>query len=362
MKINNIKIFLYYLLMSNEIIINEFEKLVKFIQFEIDHSKNVKDKTSNTFRIKQNKNILAIIKKYPHKITLDNLKTFGELPGIGKGTLDRIKEILETGKLKELLNFNEEIDENDKLIKEFETIVGVGRTSALKFIDDGITSVEDLKKKVEKGKYDVNDKIKLGLKYYGIFEGNIPRKEIDKVYKLIESIIKKMNKKYKYDDSEKYIFEICGSYRRESPTSGDIDVLISKLGSKLDEKDQINHLERFVKMLKDPIKTNDDQPLLVDDITDKHYETKYMGFAKYKDNPFRRIDIRYVPHDVYYSALLYFTGSATLNVNMRKIAEKMGLKLSEYGLTKEDGSKIPIETEYDIFKILKLEYLAPRLR
>jgi len=87
-----------------------------------------------------------------------------------------------------------------------------------------------------------------------------------------------------------------------------------------------------------------------------------MGFAKYKENPFRRIDIRYVDYDVYYSALLYFTGSASLNVNMRKIAEKMGLKLSEYGLTKEDGSKILIESEYDVFRILKIEYLPPRLR
>ena len=269
---------------------------------------------------------------------------------------------MDSGKLKELENFNEEINENDKLIKEFESIVSVGRITALKFIEDGITSVKDLKKKVDNGQYEVNDKIKLGIKYYGVFEGNIPRKEIDKVYILLESIVEKMNKKYKYNDDEKYIFEICGSYRRELPTSGDIDILFSKLNTKLSDKDKINHLEEFVKMLKEPIKKNNNQPLLIDDITDKHYETKYMGFAKYKDNPYRRIDIRYVPHDVYYSALLYFTGSATLNVNMRKIAEKMGLKLSEYGLTKEDGTKILIESEYDIFKKLQLEYLAPILR
>jgi DNA polymerase/3'-5' exonuclease PolX len=117
------------------------------------------------------------------------LKDFSELQGIGKGTIDRIKEILNNNKLKELENFSEEIDENDKLIKEFESIVGVGRSNALKFIDDGITSVEDLKNKIKDGKYEVNDKIKLGIKYYGKFEGNIPRKEIDKVYKLIEYLI-----------------------------------------------------------------------------------------------------------------------------------------------------------------------------
>ena len=206
----------------------------------------------------------------------------------------------------------------------------------------------------------MNDKIKLGIKYYGKFQGNIPRKEIDKVYKIIESIIKKMNKKY--DDEHKYIFEICGSYRRESHTSGDIDILISKLDTTINNKYDINHLEIFVKLLKKSIKTNNDQPLIIDDITDKHYETKYMGFLKYKDNPYRRIDIRYVPHDVYYSALLYFTGSATLNVNMRKIAEEIGYKLSEYGLTKKDGTKESIDSEYKIFESLKIEYLVPRLR
>lgn len=347
----------------NQNIINEFEKLIKFIQFEIDQAKNMKDvkaTTSNSFRIKQSKNILAIIKKFPKELTLVNLKEFDELPGIGKGTIDRIKEILNNGKLKELENFTEEINENDKLIKEFETIVGVGRSNALRFIEDGITSVKDLQNKINNNEYDVNDKIRLGIKYYGKFEGNIPRKEIDNIYKLIESIIKKMNKGL--NDDEKYIFEICGSYRRELPTSGDIDILLSKLNTNMEDKDEINHLEKFVKLLKNPIKKNDDEPLLIDDITDKHYETKYMGFAKYKDKPFRRIDIRYVPHNVYYSALLYFTGSATLNINMRKIAEKMGLKLSEYGLTKKDGEKIPITSEYDIFNILKIEYLVPRLR
>lgn len=347
-------------------LIQEFSRLVKLIQHDIDKAKednNTKLATVNTFRLKNTKNALAIIKKYPKEISINNLSEFAELPGIGKNTVERIVEILKNGKLKELENFEDKTDENEKIIEELESIVGVGRTTALEFINLGIKSVKDLKKKIKNGEIEVNDKIALGVKYYGKFLGDIPRKEITKIEKLIKKEVNKINKEYKLNEDNKYIFEICGSYRREKDTSGDIDVLLSKLGTLMDQQDNINHLDRLIKQLKKPIKGNDNNPLLVDDITDKNYETKYMGFAKYKDNPFRRIDIRYVAYDVYPSALLYFTGSATLNKNMRQIAKKMGYKLSEYGLTKiSDGSRIPIETEYDVFKFLKIEYLVPRLR
>lgn len=349
-------------------IIKEFDKLVKLIQIEIDQAREKKDikvATANTFRLKNTKNALAIIKKYPKKITLNNLDEFAQLPGIGKGTMDRIKEIINTGKLAELKEYKESgEDENQKLVEELETIVGVGRVTAMEFIKAGVKSVKDLKSKIEKGEIEVNDKIALGVKYYGKFLGDIPRKEITKISKLIGKVIDKLNKQYNYDDTNKYIFEICGSYRREKDTSGDIDVLISKIGTNRDEssEDNINHLDLIIKKLKEPIKTNDNKPLLVDDITDKYYETKYMGFAKYKDNPFRRIDIRYVEHDVFPSALLYFTGSASLNQKMRVIAKKKGYKLSEYGLTQKDGTRVPINSEYDVFKVLEIEYLPPRLR
>lgn len=349
----------------NPNVVNEFEKLVNFIQLEIDKSKenkNQKEIIANTFRLKQIKNALATIKKFPKKLTVDNLNEFSELPGIGKGTIDRINEILQNGKLEELKNFKDTGNEDKKAIEELESVVGIGRSTALDFIKQGIKSVDELKKKIASKEIEVNEKILLGIKYYGKFQGNIPREEIEKVKIILTKIIDKMNKHYKLDETNKYIFEICGSFRREKPTSGDIDVLISKLDTSSNSPDDINHLERFVNRLKKPIKSNDNQPLLADDITDKNYETKYMGFAKYKDNPFRRIDIRYVAHDVFPSALLYFTGSAELNLKMRKVAKSMKLKLSEYGLTKEDGTKLKIQSEYDVFKILKIEYLAPRLR
>ena len=53
-------------------------------------------------------------------------------------------------------------------------------------------------------------------------------------------------------------------------------------------------------------------------MTDKNISFKYMGFCKYKNYPVRRMDIIFVPFESYYPALLYFTGSRELTLQMRK--------------------------------------------
>jgi DNA polymerase/3'-5' exonuclease PolX len=343
----------------NSKIVDEFNRLMAFIQEEIDKlttEKNVKALTANQFRFKQIKNVTNILKNYPSKITIDNYTELKEINGIGKGTLDRIKEILLTGKLSELGDFIDNKKEKKNIIEDLESVVGIGHTHAIELYNKGVTSVKDLKKKIKNKEIEVNEKIELGLKYYAKFEGNIPRSEINKVYKIFIDLLKKINKKLKPE--EQYIFEFCGSYRREKPTSGDIDVLISKFGKINDDNE---YLPNIIKILKEPIKKNDNLPLLVDDLTELG-KTKYMGFLKYKDNPVRRIDIRFIPYESYHSALLYFTGSAELNKKMRQIAKNKKLKLSEYGLFKENGEKIPINNERDVFDILEMEFLIPRLR
>ena len=68
--------------MINSNIIIEFEKLVNFIQQHIESLTDTKLITLNTFRLKQIKNALAIIKNYNTEITIDNIKEFGQIQGI----------------------------------------------------------------------------------------------------------------------------------------------------------------------------------------------------------------------------------------------------------------------------------------
>ena len=214
--------------MSNQKIISEFERLLAYIKNETENLTDKKEISKNNFRTRQISNVIILLKKFPKKINTKNLNEVGEIRGIGKSSIERIKEILEKGKLSELGSFVDTKKAKKKSIKELEEIIGVGHAKAKEFYEQGITSIKMLRSKIKKKEIEVNDKVLLGLKYHGVFEENIPRKEIDTVYKLLKKIVTKMNKDYKYTKNNQYCFEICGSYRREKLTSGDMDILLTK--------------------------------------------------------------------------------------------------------------------------------------
>ncbi|MEW5316773.1 MAG: hypothetical protein WDW38_008123 [Sanguina aurantia] len=55
---------------------------------------------SNKFRAVHNKKVATALKSFPSRITLQNLKEVGKLPGVGKGSVTAVKLFLETGSLK----------------------------------------------------------------------------------------------------------------------------------------------------------------------------------------------------------------------------------------------------------------------
>jgi DNA polymerase (family 10) len=74
-----------------------------------------------------------------------------------------------------------------------------------------------------------------------------------------------------------------------------------------------------------------------------------------------QVDLRVVSDEQFPYALNYFTGSKEHNVSLRQIAQKKGLKLSEYGIF--NGSKlIECKDEEEIYEKLGLPYLPPEMR
>lgn len=337
---------------KNGKLVQEFEKLVTQIKVEIDVSPSTEIKNKHMFRLKQISNVLNIIRKYPHEIKSgDDLKY---VKGVGPGTIRRIDEILSKGKLSEI-KIKKKDQNYANIVDELQTVHGIGQTKAYELITKhGIKSVQDLKKAHKKEEVELNDIILTGLKYHNVYQKKIPRKETNAIKKYLNKIVSKI-------DSDLTV-TFCGSYRREKPLSNDIDILLThnKVSTSKDIKTKPNNLIKLVKVLKK-------NRFIVDDLTNKNYQAKYMGYCRLINNPVRRVDIRYVPYESYYTALMYFTGSGAFNRRVRALAESLGYMLNEYGLYKLDKNtlrkkKMKIKSEKDIFEILGLEYLSPNKR
>jgi DNA polymerase/3'-5' exonuclease PolX len=77
----------------------------------------------------------------------------------------------------------------------------------------------------------------------------------------------------------------------------------------------------------------------------------------------RRIDIRVVSYQSYYTSLIYFTGSKNFNIDLRNKLLQKNYSLNEYFLTDlNDNTKKILKSEKEIFEILKIDYIKPEDR
>ena len=337
--------------MVNEFIKDQFKKLINQIKQDIDNKIN--PKSANSFRLQNLQKILKILNDYPDEIT--DVSQLSNIKGISESTLLKINEILETNKLSEIRETESEQESESESINNLEQVIGIGRKTAVKLIKDyGITTVDELIEAHAKGKIELNNIIMMGLKYHGIYQEHIDRQEITMIKKYLERIAAKLD--------NNNLIEISGSYRRGKPTSNDIDVLLfnKKIKTNIDLQSKENYCINLINHLKEI-------GFILDDITHKEFFRNYMGFCQFKKGtktyPIRRIDIKYMPYNSYYTAILHYTGSNDFNINIRRIAKKKGYKLSEHGFFKQTANgkqkEIKINSEKQVFDILDLEYVEP---
>lgn len=288
-------------------------------------------------------NAIHSISKFDEEIISGNqLKE--KIKGVGEKIAKKIDEILLTGTLKELpeLNYN---DNNNKSLEKLLLITGVGNVRAKKWISMGIIDINTLKQAIQDKVITTTHHIDLGIKYYEDFQKKIPKEEIDEIKILLNNAMKKID--------NQLIFEICGSYRRGLPESGDIDILVSHPNyiQNISEKKFLD------KIIKELTKSN----FIIDNLTSKG-ATKFMGVCK-KNQISRRIDIRVVNYQSYFTSIIYFTGSKEFNIFLRNKALAKNYTLNEYSLTNlHTNEDFSIESEEHIFKILETPYLKPNER
>ena len=279
---------------------------------------------------------IKAIKELKKLDTITSEKDVEKIPGVGAKIKLKIKEILETGELKAATEARADLSID--VYQDLLNVYGIGPVKAKELISEHkIKSIADLRQRQEL----LNEKQKLGLKYYEDSLERIPYEEMKKhEAKIMEGIKPPLEA------------TIVGSYRRGAETSGDIDVLI-KIPSDYTKKQQKETLEALVKEY-----TND---YIIDVLAlgDK----KCMAFVKLNDIV-RRLDLLITPENEYPYALLYFTGSDDFNVAFRKYALTKGYTLNEHILKPtSDAKEVPImKTEKDIFDFLGLVYKEPKER
>ncbi|ARO87499.1 DNA polymerase/3'-5' exonuclease PolX [Nitrosospira lacus] len=74
-----------------------------------------------------------------------------------------------------------------------------------------------------------------------------------------------------------------------------------------------------------------------------------------------QVDLRVVAQENYGAALHYFTGSKAHSIAVRQIAQKLGLKINEYGVY-QGKIRIAGESEESIYHAAGLSYIPPELR
>jgi DNA polymerase/3'-5' exonuclease PolX len=286
----------------------------------------------NQFKVKSYNKAINIIELELHEVTLDSLK---DIKGIGDRIIEKIKEFINTGKIKQL----DDIYKDDKYVlnKKLTNIYGIG-PAKMKELMSKIEKFDDLY--LDENKNLLNNKQKIGLKYLDDLEKRIPYKEGVKHNDIITNVLIK-----NYNNID---FDMVGSFRRKNKDMGDIDILIK-------DDDTIN-LNSIIEELKN-------SNYILETLANG--KKKFMGICKIDNLPPRRIDILLTNKKHYYFTLLYFTGSYNHNIIMRKNALKKGLSLSEYGYTDLKTKKIidyDVNSEEDIFKIIDMDYVKPELR
>jgi DNA polymerase (family X) len=258
-----------------------------------------------------------------------------KLPGIGEAIALKIDEILDTGSLQYLEELKKQypVDFEGLLLVE-----GLGpKTIKLLYQELGVKNLADLEKEARRGHIHrlkgmgVKSEKKI-LENLEFAKKSTGRRLLGEVLPLSQELKKRIGSL-----PEVEIVEIAGSIRRRKETVGDIDVLTVT-------SDPQKVMDYFVNMD------------LVGGVI-SHGPSK--STIRLKDG--MEVDLRVFKKGEYGSALVYFTGSWELNVELRKIAISRGLKLNEYGVFRKE-EQLAGRTEEDVFQALGLSYIEPELR
>jgi DNA polymerase (family 10) len=270
------------------------------------------------------------------KLTVAELQ---RIEGIGKSTAEKIRELLETGKVTKLEGLRQK---HPPGVVALLRIQGLGPKALKRLrLELGVQSLDDLRAALA-------EKRLRGLKGFGEKseeklagalarleqQGSVTRTPISVALPLATRIVAQLAEVPGVTHAS-----TCGSLRRFSETIGDVDVLVA---------------------------ATDPEPVMAAVVALSAVDRVLVrGPAKTSVVTRRgtQVDVRVVTPRQLGAALLYFTGSKGHNIKLRQRALARDFTLNEYALSEiATGAVVASETEEQIYEALGLPFIPPVLR
>ena len=266
-------------------------------------------------------------------------KELQKIEGIGKSTADKIRELLETGRVAKLEALRQK---HPPGVVALLKVQGLGPKALAKLRSElGVASIDDLRRAL--AAHAVRDLAGFGAKSEEKLaaalarldaQGSVGRTPISVALPLANRIVERMREVPGVAHAS-----VCGSLRRFSETIGDVDVVVAA-------SDPAPVMDAFVAM-----------PVV----------ERVLGHGESKTSVVThrgtQIDLRVVAQNQLGAALLYFTGSNGHNIKLRMRALARDLTLNEYALSEiKTGRVVASETEAEIYAALGLAWIPPVLR
>ncbi|MEW6415678.1 MAG: DNA polymerase/3'-5' exonuclease PolX [Pseudomonadota bacterium] len=292
---------------------------------------------ANPFRIRAYRNAARTLDELPQeaRTLLEKGEDLTRLPGIGDDLAAKIREIVDTGRCSLLDRLRRELP---PAVTELLQIPGLGpkRVRAL-YHELEVQTVEQLARAARDGRI-------RALPGFG-------EKTERNILQAVEAHASQ-TRRFKLAVAAQYAdtltaflravpgvvqVTVAGSFRRMRETVGDLDILVTAAaGSPV--------IQRFT---------------ACDEVAEVLSAGGTRASVVLKGG--LQVDLRVVERQSYGAALCYFTGSKAHNIAIRRIAQKLGLKVNEYGVFRGE-ERVAGEDEVSVYRSLGLPFIPPELR
>jgi DNA polymerase (family X) len=292
---------------------------------------------ANPFRIRAYRNAARTLGELPQeaRALLEKGEDLTRLPGIGDDLAARVQEIVNSGRCNLLERLRRELP---PAVTELLQIPGLGpkRVKAL-YHDLEVQTVEQLWRAARDGRIRAlpgfGEKTELNILHaVEAHASQTHRFKLAVAAQYADALTAFLQAVPGVDQ-----VTVAGSFRRMRETVGDLDILVTAAPDS-------PVMQRFT--------AYDEVANVLSAGTTRASVVLKSGL---------QVDLRVVDKKSYGAALCYFTGSKAHNIAIRSIAQKLGLKLNEYGVFR-GTERIAGEDEASVYKSIGLPFIAPELR